>query len=419
MKRIILLAAILLASANLFAQDRDKGKMVEIPQGKGYYYQTIMKDVNAVNDSLTEKPPYYRFQMDQSGMKLPNKVDLYKRYWANPPISQGNTGTCWDFSTLSFYESEINRMTGKKVKLSEMYMVYWEYVAKARRYVEKRGNSLFDEGSEGNADARLAKQYGLMPESAYTGLIDGHKFHSHAKMVAEMKNYLESVKKNNAWNEEDVLATIKDIMNHYMGVPPTHFMVDGKDMTPMAYMKDYLKFDPNDFVEILSYKQKPFWQKVEYEVPDNWWHSKDYYNVPLDVFMKIIHDAIREGYTMSIGGDVSEAGFSRETQCAIVPDFDIPSAYINDDAREFRFANESTTDDHGMHMVGYLANFNGDGKDWYLIKDSSSGSRNNDPNAPEFGYYFFSQDYVKLKMMGFTINRAAVKDILKEFDEKK
>ena len=238
-------------------------------------------------------------------------------------------------------------------------------------------------------------------------------------MFAEIKNYLESVKKNNAWNEKEVLATIRDIMNHYMGVPPTHFMADGKDYTPMAYMKEDLKLNPDDFVEILSYKQKPFWQKVEYEVPDNWWHSKDYYNIPLDDFMKVLKRAIREGYTVSIGGDVSEPGLSRKTQCAMIPDFDIPSAYINDDAREFRFANESTTDDHGMHLVGYLENYNGDGKDWYLIKDSSSGSRNNDPNAPEFGYYFFSQDYVKLKMMGFTINREAVKDILKKFDEKK
>ena len=71
--------------------------------------------------------------------------------------------------------------------------------------------------------------------------------------------------------------------------------------------------------------------------------------------------------TVSIGGDVSEPGFDRDTQCAVVPDFDIPSAYINDDARQFRFSNQTTTDDHGMHLVGYMEK---DGKDWYLIKDS-------------------------------------------------
>jgi bleomycin hydrolase len=151
---------------------------------------------------------------------------------------------------------------------------------------------------------------------------------------------------------------------------------------------------------------------VEYKVPDNWWHSTDYYNVPLDVFMEALKKVVRSGYTASIGGDVSEPGFDRMTQCAIVPDFDIPAAFISDDARQFRFSNGTTTDDHGMHLVGYLEK---DGKDWYLIKDSGSGSRNNNPDAAEFGYYFFSSDYVKLKMMDFMVHKDAVKDLLEKF----
>jgi len=415
MRQSLAFIAACLLTVNLSAQNKDVAKIDTYEQGKGFYYETILKDVSHVKDSVEAEAPATRLTMDQSGYELPNKVKLYKREWANPVISQGNTGTCWDFSTLSMYESEIFRMTGKKVKLSEMFVAYNEYLAKAKRFIEQRGNSLFDEGSEGNAVARIALACGLMPESEYTGLVGGRKYHDHSKMMEEMSAYLNSLKTSNAWNEKVALETIASIMNHYMGVPPTSFMVDGKEYTPMTYMKDYLKLDPNDFVEILSYKQKPYWQQVEYTVPDNWWHNADYYNVPLDVYMDIIHKAIREGYTMSIGGDVSEAGFGRATQCAMIPDFDIPSAYINEDSRAFRFDNETTTDDHGMHLVGYLENYNKDGKDWYLIKDSSSGSRNNDPNAPEFGYYFFSQDYVKLKMMGFTIHKDAVKDILKKF----
>ncbi|MBS3807131.1 MAG: hypothetical protein KGY60_06470 [Bacteroidales bacterium] len=151
----------------------------------------------------------------------------------------------------------------------------------------------------------------------------------------------------------------------------------------------------------------------EYEVPDNWWNSEAYINVPLDVFMEIIKEGIRKGYTMSIGGDVSEWGFLRSTQAAMVPSYDIPSEYIDENARQFRFSNNSTTDDHGMHLVGYHTQ-NGD--DWYLIKDSSSGSRNNEPNAPEFGYYFFHEDYVKLKMMNFTIHKDAVQDIMRRVE---
>ncbi len=416
MKQILiaLICALFVTSA-IAQKNVSKGKIEVYKQGEGYYYESILKDVNAVDEKLTEKEPYKRFVMDQSGMDLPNDPSLYTTAWCQPVISQGNAGTCWCFSTSSFYESEIFRQTGKQVKLSEIYTVYWEYVEKARRFIEKRGKSNFAEGSEANAVARIMKMYGVVPESEYTGLLHGRKFHTHAKMMDEMNGFLSSMKKSNAWNMEYGLETIKDIMNHYLGKPPVSFVVDGKKYTPMTYMKDYLKLNPDDFVEILSYKQEPYWQKVEYKVPDNWWHSEDYYNVPLDVFMKAIKEAIKKGYTLSIGGDVSETGFSRETNCALIPDYDIPSEYINEDARQFRFSNETTTDDHGMHLVGVLENYKGSGKDWFLVKDSSSGSRNVGEDDPKFGYYFFSEDYVKLKMMDFTIHKDAVKDILSKF----
>ncbi len=411
MKKIILTAAVIFVVANLSAQVKpDKAVFKEYEPG--FYQNTILKDVRHVNENLKRKEVHKRFQLDQSGYDIPNKVSDYKREWANPVISQGNAGTCWCYSTVSFLESEIYRQTKKKVKLSEIYTVYWEYVEKAKEYVRTRGESNFSEGSEGNAATRGWKKYGTVPYSVYTGLINGRKYHSHAKMFDEMMSYLKSVKKANAWNEDQVVATIKAIMNYHIGEPPTSFTVDGKQYTPKTYLNDYLKLNPDDYVEILSYKQEPFWQKVEYKVPDNWWHSKNYYNIPLEDFMKVIKKAIRNGYTMSIGGDVSEAGFLRSTQAAVIPSFDIPYQYIDDNARQFRFSNGTTTDDHGMHLVGYTER---NGMDWYLIKDSSSGSRNNDPNAPEFGYYFFREDYVKLKMMGFTIHKDAVKDILKKF----
>jgi bleomycin hydrolase len=399
-----------------YAQNVNKGKVVKDEKGKGFYYESILKDINAVEEKLSEKEPFVRFVMDQSGMDLPNNPALYKTVWSNPTESQGNAGTCWSFSTTSFYESEVLRQQGKKVEISEIYSAYFEYVEKARRFIEKRGDSNFAEGSEGNALSRIMKMYGAVPESAYTGLLSGRKFHSHAKMVAEMTAFLNSMKTSNAWNVEYGLETIRSIMNHYIGVPPTEFQIEGKTYTPQTYLKDYLKINPDDFVEILSYKQEPYWQQVEYKVPDNWWHNKDYYNVPLDVFMQAVKNAVKNGYSLSIGGDVSESGFSRETNCAMIPDYDIPSAYINEDARQFRFSNETTTDDHGMQLIGILENYKGLGKDWYLIKDSSSGSRNVGQDNPNFGYYFFHEDYIKLKMMGFTVHKDAVKEILKKFN---
>jgi bleomycin hydrolase len=416
MKRIFLVVGLTISIvAGSQAQNTSKGKVIVDEKGKGFYYESILKDVNAVEEKMTEKQPFIRFVMDQSGLDLPNNLSLYKSVWSNPTISQGNTGTCWCFSTTALYESEVYRQFGKKVKISEMYSVYNEYLEKARRFVEKRGNSVFGEGSEGNALARVMKKYGAMPAEAYSGLIDGRKFHSHAKMFEEMNAFLNSLKTSNAWNMDFVLNTIKSIMNQHIGVPPTEFVVEGKTYTPQSYLKDYLKINPDDFVEILSYKQEPYWQQVEYKVPDNWWHSKDYYNVPLDDYMKVVKNAIKAGYSVSIGGDVSETGFSRETNCAMIPDYDVPSAYINEDARQFRFSNETTTDDHGMQLIGVVENYKGQGKDWYLIKDSSSGSRNIDATNPNFGYYFFHEDYIKLKMMGFTVHKDAVKDLLTKF----
>ena len=411
MKKIVLFLVASVLVLNVLAQKKDKSVFEEYKAG--FYQNFILKDVSVIEEKLNPEEKEKKFMMDHSGLDLPDKVSLYKREWANPVISQGNAGSCWAYSTISMYESEVKRLQNKEVKLSEIFIVYWEYVEKAQRFIQERGNSLFDQGSEGNAVARIFTKYGAVPIEVYTGLLHERKYHSHDAMYEEMMGYLKSVKKNNAWNEEIVLETIKSIMNHHIGEPPAEFNIDGKKYTAKSYLKDYLKINPDDYVEILSYKQEPYWQQVEYKVPDNWWHNKDYYNVPLDVYMDIVKKAIKVGYTMSIGGDVSESGFSRKTQVALIPTYDIPSEYIDEDSRQFRFSNETTTDDHGMHLVGYLEK---DGAEWFLIKDSSSGSRNNDHDAPEFGYYFFHEDFVKLKMMGFTIHKDAVKDILKKIN---
>ena len=182
-----------------------------------------------------------------------------------------------------------------------------------------------------------------------------------------MNSFLQGLKTNNNWNEESALSTIKSIMNHYMGEPPSEFQFEGKTYTAKSFLKNYMELNLDDYIDIMSLMEQPYWQKAEYKVPDNWWHSSDYYNVPLDVFMEVWNNAIENGYTMAIGGDVSEAGLNRNTNCAMIPDFDIPYGYINESARQFRFSNNTTTDDHGMHCVGYYKAK--DGKIWYFVKD--------------------------------------------------
>jgi bleomycin hydrolase len=412
-KKIITIILILSCSMALTVSGQNKDKAVFRESKSGFYQNSIMKDDREIREKAEPVNVSRTFAVDLSGATLPNKFELYKnRQWHNPPVSQGNTSTCWCFSTTSFLETEAYRINKIQVKLSEMYTVYWEYVEKVKRYIQERGNSAFAEGSEANAVTRIWKKYGVVPEESYTGLLEGRKYHNHEAMFNEMNKYLASMKANASWDEETAIATIKSIMNHYMGIPPSEITVNGKKIAPLQYLNEILKINPDDYVDILSYTQEPFYKQVEYKVPDNWWHSNAYYNVPLDAYMSALKSAVRKGFTVSIGGDVSEPGLDRTTQCAVIPDFDIPSAYINDDAREFRFSNQTTTDDHGMHLVGYMEK---DGKDWYLIKDSGSGSKNNDPNAKEWGYYFFSEDYVKLKMMDFMVHKDAVKELIEKF----
>jgi bleomycin hydrolase len=355
------------------------------------------------------------YQKDSTGKKEitvdfetfnpPHSIQEFKSYWHNQPLSQAVSGMCWCFSATSFFESEIYRISKREIKLSELYTVYWEYVEKARGYVLSCGKQEFGEGSESDAVIRIWKNHGIVPGSAYTGLLNGQPFHDHRKMFSELNTYLESVKVSNAWDVDAVERVVKTILNHYIGTPPEKILINGKEMTPREYLEKILKLSLDEYVELVSLADRPYYQWTKYDVPDNWWHSKAYFNVPLNDFMSVIRKAIRAGYTMIIGGDVSEPGIYGHAGIAVVPMFDIPPQYIDESSRIFRFKNGTTGDDHGIHLVGYLDK---DGKDWYLIKDSDSGSRNN--SHP--GYYFFHEDFVKLKMLGVMLPRSAMRDIV-------
>jgi bleomycin hydrolase len=401
--------AFILSSGILFGQTDRKDKALFVkPENK--FYENIRKDLDVFNAEKEE--PRMSLKMDFNGINIPKSASEFKSVWTGTPVSQGQTSTCWCFSTTSFYESEIYRLTKQEIKLSELYTVYWQYVEKARQFVNTRGKSFFDEGSETNAVQIMMKNYGVVPEDAYTGIKPGQPFHDHSRMADEMKNYLQGVKNANSWNEEEVIATVKSIMNHYIGVPPSTITVNGKKMSPIDYLKNVTRLNPDDYVDFMSLMEKPYWTQAEYKVPDNWWRSADYYNVPLNDFMIIIKNAIKNGYSMSIGGDVSESGINSELGVAMVPTYDVPSAYIDEYSRQFRFSNGTTTDDHAIHLIGYLEKPNGT---WYLIKDSGSGGHNNKVSK---GYYYYHEDFVKLKMMTFTVHKDAVKDVLLKFAKK-
>jgi bleomycin hydrolase len=400
--KYFILAALLVVPLALFAQqkERDKGIFVE---PKNPFWDEIKKATEEYGKQ--KRVPRKAFVVDLSDFAAPTSLEGFHTVWHNPPVSQGSTNTCWCYSTTSMLESEVYRLYGKKVRLSEAYTVYGEYLERVKRFIRERGDSAVAEGSEANAVTRDWKLYGCVPWEVYSGLKPGQVFPDHSKLIEEVRTYLEHIKKDNAWNQNEALETVKSILNYYIGVPPQTFTVEGREYTPVSYLRDYLKINPDDYVDVLSYMQQPFGQQVEYQVPDNWWHSADYYNVPLETFMKIVKNALSKGFSLSIGGDVSEPGKSAEKKVFMIPTFDIPSNYIDDNARQFRFSNRTTTDDHGIHLIGYKEE---NGKTWYLIKDSGSSSFNYEPK----GYYFLTEDYIRLKMMDFMVHKDAVKGFI-------
>ena len=61
--------------------------------------------------------------------------------------NQNRSGTCWAYSTLSFFESEILKKTGKTYDLSEMFVASKDYMDRAWLTVRMHGDSQFSQGS--------------------------------------------------------------------------------------------------------------------------------------------------------------------------------------------------------------------------------------------------------------------------------
>ena len=368
----------------------------------------IRKQQEAAAKAKKDNKKVLRTTLPESA--LPGPPTGFEQVFHMEPQAQFYTGTCWAYAATSFLESEIFRTVGKKVKMSEMHTVYWEYVEKARRFVRQRGDSHFSEGSEHNAVTRIWSLYGAVPLEAYVGVLKEDGRHDHIKLSQEMSDFLLFVKAKNRWDEEWVLAALRTILDRHLGAPPAQFTYKGKQYTPKSFLKKVARIEPDDYVGFMSTTAHPFYRQAEFEVPDNWWHDASYHNVPLDRFVAGIDGAIRGGYSVAIGGDVSEPGKNFRQDIAFVPTFDIPGDYIDQSAREYRIANGTTGDDHGIHLVGIRDV--GD-HTWYLIKDSGRSAR----HGKFDGYYFFRDDFVKLKMLTFMVHKDGAKTLLEEFKQ--
>jgi bleomycin hydrolase len=96
--------------------------------------------------------------LSQEDYKFTTVLDLE----TTPVISQGKTGTCWSFSSTSFLESEVIRLTGKQVDLSEMYTVRNTYPKKLENFVMRQGKAQFSQGGLAHDVLNSVKDCGMV-----------------------------------------------------------------------------------------------------------------------------------------------------------------------------------------------------------------------------------------------------------------
>ena len=351
---------------------------------------------------------------------------------------QNKSGTCWAYSTNSFFESEILRKTGKTYDLSEMFVAGKTYMDRATKAVRMHGDVSFSEGGSGYDVQYCWENYGMIPESAMPlpGKMIGDSLANFSEFFSVMTPYVEAVANNKASKLTPAWKNgLQGIIDSYLGKAPTSFQYEGKTYTPQSFAAS-LGLDMKDYISFTSYTHHPFWTEFAIEVQDNWrWPMS--WNVPIDDLCKIIDNAIMNGYTVMWGGDVTEDGFTRKglgiaydvkkARSMAGTDADrwfklsssekknklgalginAPEIVPTQEMRQEAFDNWETTDDHGMHIYGIAKDQNG--KEYYMVKNSwgTYGDYN--------GTWYMTKAFVAYKTMDLIVNKNAVpKDIRKK-----
>lgn len=362
---------------------------------------------------------------DSTGFKFTD-VKVIK---TTPVKDQNKSGTCWCFSSLSFFEDELLRKTGKEYDLSEMFVVNHCYSDKADKYVRTDGKVNFAQGGSGFDVPYVWERYGIVPEDAYPGLNYGEEGHSHYELADVLESYVKAVVRNSSRMTTAWKRGLDGVLNAYFGELPTTFTYDGKTYTPQTFAQS-LPIDMNDYVALTSFTHHPFYKPFGLELADNWlW--KEYYNVPMEEMKEAVDNALEKGYSVVWAADVSEGGFKWRNGYAVLPKakdkkdmtdselarwvqlsdkdrdnekFEIKGPVeeetVTQESRQEGFDRKKTTDDHGMVIVGKAVDQKGN--KYYKVKNSWN------TNQLYNGYFYVSEPYFLAKTIDIYLNKEAV-----------
>ena len=363
-----------------------------------------------------------------------NNDPVFTTIKENPITSiknQNRSGTCWNFSVLSFFESEILKATGKTYNLCEMFVCNKNYMDRAIVKVRMHGDAQFSQGGAAEDVLSTLKIYGICPEEAMPapGTLQGDSLANFNEFFGAMEPYVDAVAKSDAKKISNQWKVgLQGILDAYLGKCPEKFMYEGKEYTPKTFAAS-LGINLDDYVSITSYTHHPFYTAFPVEVQDNWRQGMSY-NVPVDEMMAIIDNAVENGYTVAWGGDVSEEGFTRDGLAIAYDDNGIrdlagsdqarwlklkagerqniidslgckaPELVPTQEMRQERFDNWQLTDDHGMHLYGVAKDQNG--KEYYMVKNSWGET------GKYKGIWYMTKAFIKLNTMDFMVNKNAI-----------
>lgn len=380
-KSLFLAAALLAVSSQTFAQDNL---------------------INALNNNVSDK--------SKEGFVFKELINL-----GNTSIKdQGSSGTCWSYSGNSFLESEMIRLGKKPVEISQIFTAYYTYLEKAKNYVRLHGDQAQGEGGQLHDVLTIYRKYGAVPQEVYTGLREGQTRNNFSEMSSILHGMNENIVKNKKLTPNWQKA-VTGVMDAYLGAIPESFQYKGKTYTPRTWADEVVGINPDDYVGISSFKEYPYYKPFVLLIPDNW-SFESLYNVKLNDLTNIIDNALENGYTVAWATDVSEKFFSWKNGVAFVPEKEIEKmtkeeqanlfngpkkeAVITEELRQAAFDDYSTTDDHGMHIVGLVKDQNG--KEYYIVKNSWG-----DTNDYK-GYMYVTKEFVKYKTISILLNKGGL-----------
>ena len=144
----------------------------------------------------------------------------------SPVKNQNRSGTCWAYSTLSFFESEIIKSSGKTYDLCEMFVANKDYMERAIIKVRMHGDAQFSQGGAAEDVLHVLKTYGICPENAMPlpGTLPGDSLANFNEVFTVMEPYVNAVATSKAKTiSNQGKAGLQGILDAYLGKCPESF----------------------------------------------------------------------------------------------------------------------------------------------------------------------------------------------------